>query len=74
MAMGGRDGGRAEPRWIATAGIRRSPGNVCDATLNRVLTEHRFDGFWEDLCRPFSAARGRGRARPRPRSSRSRLP
>lgn len=55
MAMGRRDGGRGEPMWIATTGIQSSPGHVFYETLNRVLADHGFDRFCEDLCRPFYA-------------------
>lgn len=59
MSMGQRNDERQEG-WIATTDLLGSPGNAFYERLNRVLDEHGFDTFLEDLCRPYYAE-NRGR-------------
>ena len=54
MSMGRRKGERQEG-WIASANLPTSPGHVFYEKLNRLLAEHGFDAFVEDLCRPLYA-------------------
>ncbi len=54
MSMGRRNGERQEG-WMATTDLLGSPGNAFYEKLNRLLDEHGFDRFLEDLCRSYYA-------------------
>jgi Transposase domain (DUF772)/Transposase DDE domain len=43
------------PAWIATADLPPTPAHPFYQRLNRVFQEAGFDGFVEDLCRPYYA-------------------
>jgi len=50
--------------WIPTATVAKSPGHPFYERLNRLLREHRFDPWVEDLCEEFYAKTGRGSVPP----------
>jgi len=50
--------------WIPTATVAKSPGHPFYERLNRLLREHRFDPWVEDLCEAFYAKTGRGSVPP----------
>ena len=54
MAMGRRKEERQESVFVA-AGALQAPRHVFYERLNRILSQHGFDAFVEDLCRPFYA-------------------
>ena len=54
MSMGRRKGERQES-WIASTDLPPSPGNAFYEKLNRLLTEHGFDRFVENLCKSYYA-------------------
>lgn len=59
MALGRRNAERQAELWVATQELPTSPGHVFYEKLNRLLAEAGFDGWVEDLCRPYYARSGR---------------
>ncbi len=55
MAMGRRDAEQQGELWIAATQLPRSPGHVFYVKLNELLAEAGFDGWVENLCRPYYA-------------------
>lgn len=53
--MGRRPSEQQSEFWVPTADLPQSPGHAFYDKLNQLLSEDRFDGFVEDLCRPFYA-------------------
>lgn len=56
MGMGRRKRERQQELWVATASLPDVPRHVFYEKLNRLLDEHDFDRFVEDLCEPYYAA------------------
>lgn len=54
MVMGRRREERQESLFVA-AGALQAPRHVFYERLNRILAQHGFDAFVEELCRPFYA-------------------
>ena len=54
MAMGRRKDERQESLFVV-ADMLRAPRHVFYERLNRILAQHGFDAFVEELCRPFYA-------------------
>lgn len=54
MAMGRRNEERQESLFVATGSLQ-APRHVFYERLNRILAEHGFDRFVDELCRPFYA-------------------
>ena len=54
MSMGRRKSER-QAGWIATTDLPAAPNNLFYRKLNRLLAEHEFDSFVEELCRPYYA-------------------
>jgi len=54
MAMGRRKDERQESLFVIADALR-PPRHVFYERLNRILTQHGFDAFVEELCRPFYA-------------------
>jgi len=59
MSVGSKDESREKPLWIAYDQMPRSGGHPFYRRLNELLKESDFDGWVEDLCRPFFKERGR---------------
>ena len=57
MAMGRRKQEQQAGFWVATQDLPRSPGHPFYEQLNQVLEAAGFDGFCEEICRRFYAAR-----------------
>lgn len=57
MAMGKRKTEKQESLFIIAADLPRTPAHPFYETLNEILAEQGFDGFVENLCRKFYAAR-----------------
>lgn len=57
MALGRRNSERAEPLWVPTERIARSPGSPFYARLNAILAEAGFDRWVEERCSRFYAPR-----------------
>src|SRR5258706_4009297 len=57
MAMGHREGERQTPLFVPHTEIDEAPGHAFYDRLSALLTEHGFDGFVEERCRPFYAER-----------------
>ena len=55
MAMGKRPTERQGEFWMATLELPQTAGHPFYRKLNALLTEQRFDGFAEGLCRRFYA-------------------
>ena len=55
MAMGRRQEEQEQPLWVSWKDIPRGPGHPFYKRLNKILAEHRFDRFVEDLCEGFYA-------------------
>ena len=55
MAMGRRKQEHQEALFVAADALPRAPRHVFYERLNRILTQHDFDKFVEDCCRPFYA-------------------
>ena len=55
MAMGRSKGERQRPLWIAGADLPRGPGHPFYNRLNKVLAEHGFERFVEQLCAGYYA-------------------
>jgi transposase len=55
MAMGRREGERHKPLWIAGSDLPTGPGHPFYKRLNRILTQHGFDRFVEQLCAAYYA-------------------
>ncbi len=56
MALGKRRQEQQE-LLVATTSLPQSPGHPFYQKLNRLLGEAKFDGYVEDLCRPYYAAK-----------------
>ncbi len=56
MALGKRKQEQQE-LLVATTSLPQSPGHPFYQKLNRLLGEAQFDGYVEDLCRPYYAAK-----------------
>jgi transposase len=56
MGMGRRKRERQQDLWVATASLPDVPQHVFYEALNRLLDEHDFDRFVEDLCERYYAA------------------
>jgi len=56
MALGKRKH-EEQSAWVATTDLPMSPGHPFYQKLNRLLGEAKFDGYVEDLCRPYYAAK-----------------
>lgn len=54
MSMGRRKS-EQQAGWIATTDLPAAPNNAFYQKLNRLLAEHEFDSFVEELCRPHYA-------------------
>ena len=54
MATGPRRKGRQQELFVAASEIR-ALGNPFYRALNRLLAEHDFDDFKEEMCRDFYA-------------------
>ena len=57
MAMGRRKQEHQESLFVTADALPRAPRHVFYERLNRILSEHEFDHFVEDRCRPFYAER-----------------
>ena len=57
MAMGRRKQEHQEALFVTMDALPRAPRHVFYERLNRILTQHDFDTFVEDCCRPFYADR-----------------
>ena len=57
MAMGCKPSERQAPLFVPAGEIDAAPGHAFYDRLSALLTEHGFDTFVEDLCRPFYAER-----------------
>ena len=57
MAMGRRKREHQETLFVTVDALPRAPRHVFDERLNRLLSDHEFDNFVEDCCRPFYADR-----------------
>ncbi len=55
MAMGRRKGEQQGAVWIAGTDLPSGPGHPFYKRLSKVLAEHGFDRFTEELCQPFYA-------------------
>jgi transposase len=62
MGMRRRKESRDQELWIATDKLAQAPGHVFYCQLNRLLAEHGFDRFVEDLCLAFYEPTGSGRS------------
>jgi len=60
MALGRRPTEHQGELFVTSADLPRSAGHPFYDRLNRLLAEHGFDAYAEDLCRPFYAD-GQGR-------------
>jgi transposase len=60
MALGRRPTSHQGELFVTAADLPRSAGHAFYDRLNRLLAEHSFDAYVEDLCRPFYAD-GQGR-------------
>src|SRR3954452_4989973 len=60
MALGRRPTDHQGELFVTSADLPRSAGHPFYDRLNRLLAEHGFDAYAEDLCRPYYAD-GRGR-------------
>lgn len=58
MAMGRRKEERQDSLFVVAEALR-APRHVFYERLNRILSQHGFDAFVEDLCRRFYAKNGR---------------
>lgn len=58
MALGRRKGEHQESLFVSSGSLQ-APRHVFYERLNRILFQHSFDAFVEDLCRPFYAENGR---------------
>ena len=56
MGMGRRKRERQQEMWVATASLPDVPRHVFYEALNRLLDEHDFDRFVEDLCERYYAS------------------
>ena len=54
MALGKRKREQQEA-WVATCDLPQSPGHPFYQKLNGLLAEAKFDGYVEELCRPYYA-------------------
>jgi transposase len=59
MALGKRRESRQQDLWIAADELARTPRHVFYERLNRLLAKAKFDGWVEQLCRPYYAEEGR---------------
>ena len=55
MSMGRRKQERQSEFWVLAQSLPRSPGHPFYEQLNQVLNAAGFDGFCEEICRPFYA-------------------
>src|SRR4051794_1860682 len=55
MALGRRPTEHQGELFVSSADLPRSAGHPFYDRLNRLLTEHGFDAYVEDLCRPYYA-------------------
>ena len=55
MAMGRREGERQGPLWIAGTDLPEGPGHPFYKRLSKILAEHGFDRFVEELCAGYYA-------------------
>lgn len=55
MAMGRRKQEHQEALFVTADALPQAPRHVFYERLNRILTQHDFDKFVEDCCRPFYA-------------------
>ncbi len=56
MGMGRRKRERQQELWVATTSLPDVPQHVFYEALNRLLDEHDFDRFVEDLCERYYAS------------------
>ena len=56
MGMGRRKWERQQEFWVTTTSLPDVPQHVFYEKLNRLLDEHDFDRFVEDLCEPYYVA------------------
>ena len=56
MGMGRRKRERQQEMWVATASLPDVPRHVFYEALNRLLDDHDFDRFVEDLCERYYAS------------------
>src|SRR5438067_13168040 len=54
MAMGRRKP-KQQPLWLTTSQLLPPPAHPFYQKLNQLLEEAQFDGYVEDLCRPYYA-------------------
>ena len=55
MSMSKRQESQQQEMWVPTHTLPETPGHPFYTHLNRLLSEHGFDFFVEDLCAPYYA-------------------
>jgi len=56
MSLGRRKSQRQQELFVPTQELPRTPRHVFYERLNRLLAEHNFDAFLEELCTPYYTA------------------